>query len=177
MKVACKSTFALLTAALMIALPAASAIAQTAASDDDKKFVDAALKGGMAEVELGKLAAKKGASDDVKQFGAMMVTDHTKLGDKMKVVAGDIGEKPPTMMAASGMATKTKLEVLSGKTFDESYIKSMVQDHEDDLAAFKKEAAEGTSPEVKKAAHQGEMVVAKHLEMIKKIAQAHNVSM
>ncbi len=177
MKVSCKFSFALLTAALMMALPVASAIAQTAASDDDKKFVDDALKGGMAEVELGKLAEKKGASEDVKHFAAMMVADHTKLGDKMKVVAGEIGVTPPTMASVSGMATKTELEVLSGKTFDESYIKSMVKDHEDDLAAFKKEAAEGTSPEVKKAAHQGEMVVARHLEVIKKIAQAHNISM
>jgi len=52
----------------------------------------------------------------------------------------------------------------------------MVKDHEDDLQAFKNEAANGTSPAVKRAAHQGETVVAEHLEMIRKIAQAHNVS-
>src|ERR1700761_2594866 len=36
---------------------------------DDKKFMKDAAMGGMTEVELGKLAAQKGTSDDVKQFG------------------------------------------------------------------------------------------------------------
>jgi hypothetical protein len=52
----------------------------------------------------------------------------------------------------------------------------MVKDHEDDLAAFKKEEMDGTSPEVKAAAKHGAMVVQRHLTMIKKIAAAHNVT-
>jgi len=51
----------------------------------------------------------------------------------------------------------------------------MLKDHEDDLEAFKKEVASGTSPEVKRAARQGEAVVEEHLAMIRKIAKAHNV--
>jgi putative membrane protein len=163
-------------AATLLTVAPLAVIAQSGASDDDKKFVDAALKGGMSEVDLGKMAAKSGKSDDVRQFGQMMVDDHTKLGEKMKVVAGDIGVKPPTMQSAGGMATETKLKVLTGDSFDKSYISAMVKDHEDDLAAFKQEAMNGTSPEVKKAAKEGAMVVQKHLTMIRKIAAAHNVT-
>ncbi|HEY9125878.1 MAG TPA: DUF4142 domain-containing protein [Acidobacteriaceae bacterium] len=165
-----------LAAAALMAVAPLAAVAQATASDDDKKFVDEALKGGMAEVDLGKMAAKSGNSDDVKQFGQMMVTDHTKLGDKMKTVASDIGVNPPSMESAGGMATKAKLEVLTGDAFDKAYISAMVKDHEDDLAAFKKEAMNGTSPEVKKAAKEGAMVVQHHLTMIRKIAAAHNVT-
>src|ERR1700761_9235028 len=118
-----------------------AAHAQAAASDDDKHFVEAALKGGMSEVDLGQLAVKKGNSEDVKQFGQKMVDDHTKLGDKMKTVAGDIGVTPPSVQSAGGLATKAKLEVLSGDSFDKAYISAMVKDHEDDLADFKTEAA------------------------------------
>jgi len=137
-----------------------AAISQSNASDDDKKFVEAALKGGMAEVDLGQ----------------MMVTDHTRLGDKMKTVAADVGVTPPTMTTPSDVALKAKLELLSGDTFDKSYISAMVKDHEEDLKDFQKEAAGATSPEVKKAAHEGELVVRHHLTMIRKIAQAHNVT-
>jgi putative membrane protein len=165
-----------LSASVILLAATSAAVAQTGASDDDKHFVDAALKGGMAEVELGKLAAQKGASADVKEFGQKMVEDHTKMGDKMKVVAGEIGVKPPDMTTPSDMALKAKLEVLSGKSFDDAYIKAMVKDHEDDLNDFKKEAETGTSPTVKRAAHSGGMVISHHLEMIRKIAQAHNVS-
>ena len=41
----------------------------------DAAFVKKAGQGGMAEVELGKLATQKASSDDVKQFGQKMVDD------------------------------------------------------------------------------------------------------
>jgi putative membrane protein len=152
------------------------AIAQAPASDGDKNFVEAALKGGMSEVELGKLAVKKGNSEDVKMFGQHMIDDHTKLGEKMKTVAGEVGVTPPTMTTAGDIALKTKLEVLSGDTFDKAYISAMVKDHEEDLKDFKKEIATGTSPAVKGAAREGETVITHHLAMIRKMAQAHNVT-
>ena len=165
----------LLSASLLLTMAGGAALAQTSASDDDKHFVEAALKGGMTEVDLGKLAADKGASADVKQFGQKMVTDHTRLGDRMKTVAGQIGVTPPSMDTISGMGEEAKLKVLSGKSFDDAYISAMLKDHEDDLEAFKKEMASGTSPEVKRAARQGEAVVQEHLAMIRRIAKAHNV--
>ncbi len=165
-----------LSAAAILLAASSFAIAQSNASDDDKKFVDAALKGGMSEVDLGQLAVKKGASEDVKAFGQKMIDDHTKLGDKMKNVAGDIGVKPPSMENASDIALKGELEVLTGDAFDKAYIKAMLKDHEEDLRDFKKEIADGTSTEVKGAARQGEMVISHHLALIKKIAATHNVT-
>jgi len=176
MKVALKYPAALAAIAVLALSATTAAMAQTAASDSDKHFVDAALKGGMAEVELGKLAENKGASEDVKRFGARMVTDHEKLGDKMKAVAGQIGVTPPDMTTASDMALKAELEVLSGKSFDDAYISAMLKDHEQDLDDFKKEVSDASSPAVKRAAQLGETVISQHLEMIRKIAKAHGVS-
>ena len=45
------------------------------------------------------------------------------------------------------MATKTKLEVLSGETFDKSYVKGMMKDHQEDIAMFKEEAMSGRDPD------------------------------
>jgi len=174
MKFVCHTPVLLLSAAMLCTTTAA--LAQAGPSDADKHFVDAALKGGMAEVELGKLAADKGASEDVKQFGQRMVTDHEKLGEKMKAVASEIGVTPPSMTTPSDMAKKAELEVLSDKSFDDAYIKAMLNDHQQDLDDFKKEVADGSSPAVKRAARQGEAVISQHLALIRKIAQAHNVS-
>src|ERR1044071_9145575 len=41
----------------------------------DHRFAMEAAMGGLAEVELGKVAASKGASDEVRQFGQRMVDD------------------------------------------------------------------------------------------------------
>ena len=150
--------------------------AQNSASAADKHFVTEALKGGMAEVKLGQLASEKGNSADVKEFGQKMVEDHTKLGDKMKSVATDIGVMPPTMISAKDEALEAKLKTLSGDAFDKAYIRAMVKDHQADLADFNKEIAGGSSPAVKDAATQGEEVITNHLHMIQKIAQEHQVA-
>ena len=173
---ACCSVALLSAAPAMFAQDMGSGSGKMAmASPSDKKFVKEALGGGMAEVELGKLAAEKGSSDDVKQFGQKMVDDHTKLGDQMKEVAGKVGVTPPTMIPAKDKMLKTKLEAMSGDAFDKAYIKAMVKDHQEDEMAFKKEADSGTSPDVKSAASDGEKVVSMHLDMIKDIAKKHNV--
>lgn len=167
------SVVALLPAA---ALTAHAQAGSSAASVADKHFVTAALRGGMAEVELGKLAAEKGNGGDVKQFGEKMVTDHTQLGDQMKQVAQQIGVTPPSTMTASDLALEAKLKMLSGDAFDKAYIQAMVKDHEDDLGAFNKEITGGSSTTVKDAAREGAKVIQEHLDMIKKIAQTNNVA-
>src|SRR3954454_16232901 len=81
----------------------------TSASSSDKKFVHSALEGGNAEIQLGQLAAQKGSSEDVKQFGQKMVDDHTKLGDQMKQIAQQQGIDVPDGLPAKDKALQTKL--------------------------------------------------------------------
>jgi putative membrane protein len=161
---------------LMMAASTAAIAQSDMASPADKKFVEEALKGGMAEVQLGQLAAQKGNSEDVKQFGQKMVDDHTKLGDQMKTVASQIGVTPPMAISAKDRALMTKLQGMSGEEFDRTYIRAMVKDHEMDNQEFKKEEADGKSSVVKNAATQGDQVIEQHLDMIKQIAKKHNVS-
>lgn len=48
----------------------------------DKKFAKQAMEGGLAEVHLGQMAAQKGNSEDVKQFGQQMVDDRETLSTR-----------------------------------------------------------------------------------------------
>jgi putative membrane protein len=57
----------------------------------DKKFVMEAAHGGMMEVDLGKLAAQKAMSEEVKQFGQRMVDDHSKANDELMQLASSKG--------------------------------------------------------------------------------------
>jgi putative membrane protein len=143
---------------------------------EDKIFVQHALEGGMAEVQLGQLAAQKASSPDVKQFGQQMVADHTKLGDAMSQVAQQVGVKPPTDLSKKDKQLKAKLEGLSGPQFDAAYIQAMVKDHKKDDSSFKIEAQQSQIPAVKQLAQQGEPIIASHLQMIQQIAQAHNLA-
>jgi len=146
------------------------------ASGGDKKFAKEAMEGGLAEVQLGQMAAQKGSSQDVKQFGQQMVDDHTKLNDEMKPIASQLGLTPPTDLDAKHKAIQTKLNGLSGDAFDKAYIEAMVKDHQKDAAEFQKEATSGKSQALKGAASKGETIISGHLQMIEKMAQDHGVS-
>ena len=57
----------------------------------DKTFLRHAAEGGLAEVQLGQLAAQKASSAEVKVFGQKMVTDHTMLNNEMAPIADSMG--------------------------------------------------------------------------------------
>ena len=155
--------------------PMASAQNTTNASSSDKKFVESALKGGNAEVKLGQLAAEKGSSEDVKQFGQKMVDDHTKMSEQMKQIAQQEGMKVPEGIPAKDKALESKLNSLSGDAFDRAYISAMVKDHKKDLSEFKQEADSGNDTSIKDAASHGAQVISEHLQLAEQIAQKHNI--
>ena len=107
-------------------------------SSADTDFMNKAAQGGMAEVELGKLAASKGANADVKKFGQQMVDDHSKANSELKTVAASKSITLPTEVNAEQKAMMDKLSKLSGAAFDKEYVKGMVEDHEKDVADFEK---------------------------------------
>jgi putative membrane protein len=161
---------------LVLALAVLLPLATSAATDPDQKFYKTAAEGGLAEVQLGQLAEDKATDDAVKQFGARMVTDHSAVNQKLEQLAQSKNISLPTSPSVMEMASKTKLEVLSGNTFDKSYIKGMVEDHEQDIALFKKEARSGTDPDAKAFAVATLPTLKEHLKMIRSIAAKDGVS-
>lgn len=136
----------------------------------DRHFIRKAGEGGLAEVELGKLAAQKGQSDEVKKFGQRMVDDHSKANDQLKQLAQNEGVTLPTSLSATDKATKARLEKLSGEQFDRAYMNDMVKDHSKDVAEFKKESTNAKDPDVKNFAAQTLPTLEDHLKEARTIA-------
>ena len=126
-------------------------------SSADKAFIKEAAKGGMMEVAMGRVAEKNASDSAVKNFGARMVTDHGKANEELKSIAAE--EK--VQLPAEKSAGKWKS--------DKEYMGDMVKDHEKDLAAFEKEAKDGSDPDLKRFADKTSKVIRKHLEMAKDI--------
>lgn len=136
----------------------------------DRIFVRKAAAGGLAEVELGKLAAERALSQDVKHFGQRMVDDHTKANDQLKQVASEEGVELPDKLNAKDKATKDRLEKLSGKQFDRAYMRNMVTDHAKDVSEFRTESKTAKDPAVKDFAQQTLPTLEDHLKQAKTIA-------
>ena len=131
-------------------------------------FVEEAAQGGMAEVELGKLASTKAKDPEVKKFGQMMVADHTKANSELKTLAQSKKWTLPTDMG-SFKDTHDDLSKLSGEEFDRAYVDQMVEDHDADVEAFEEQAKGSTDPELKAFAAKTLPTLRKHLETIKAI--------
>jgi putative membrane protein len=135
----------------------------------DSKFAMMAAMGGMAEVEMGRLAAQKGASDEVRQFGQRMVDDHSKANEQLMQVASSKGMTLPTALDPKHQAEMQKMSALSGDAFDRAYVKMMVKDHKKDVAEFQKEASGGADPDIKSFAATTLPTLQEHLQMIQRI--------
>jgi putative membrane protein len=119
----------------------------------DKAFMMNAAKGGMMEVEWGKLAAQNGQNADVKKFGNRMVTDHSKANSELMGLAKEEGVSLPAAKSAGKWKS------------DKDYMDMMVKDHQADLAEFQKEAQSGTDPDLKAYAAKGAKMVSTHLKL------------
>ena len=117
-------------------------IATAALADSpDSSFLKNAAEGGMAEVELGQLAEQKALNPAVKDFGAMMIKDHTAANQKLKALAASEQVSLPDSPSMMQKASKAKLSMLSGDSFDKAYVQAMIDDHKDDIKDFQKEIA------------------------------------
>jgi putative membrane protein len=131
--------------------PPAKAASKLSAAD--KAFMMNAAKGGMMEVEWGKLAAQNGQNADVKKFGNRMVTDHSKANSELMALAKEEGVSLPAAKSPGKWKS------------DKDYMDSMVKDHQADLAEFQKEAQSGTDPDLKAFAAKGAKMVSAHLKL------------
>ncbi len=138
----------------------------------DKKFMREAAEGGLAEVELGKLATEKASSDDVKKFGQRMVSDHSKANEELKQIASSKGVDLPDQLTGKDQLLKERLSKLSGPSFDRAYMENMVKDHKKDVADFNRESTSAKDPEVKQFAAKTLPTLKDHLKEAEGIAPA-----
>ena len=101
-----------------------------------------------------------------------MVTDHTKINDNLKEVAGKLGVKLPTELDSMEQAKVKKMGKMSGAGFDQAYVKEMVADHEKDIAEFEKAQTMVKNEDLKKFIADSLTIMRDHLEKIKKFDQA-----
>jgi putative membrane protein len=130
----------------------------------DAEFAEHAAEGGAAEVKLGQLAQEKGSNDAVKDFGKMMVNDHTEAGQQLKTIAAQQNLKLPDELNKHDQGVYNKISKLSGEAFDRAYAKEMVNDHRKDIDDFQQEASGGQNQPIKNFAAQTLPTLQKHLK-------------
>ena len=144
---------------------------QRQAASADQTFVKKAVVGGLAEVQLEKLAVEHAASPDVKQFGQRMVGDHGNANRELMALVEQKGIAVPTALDQKHRKEADRLAKLQGAAFDRAYIQQMVKDHEEDVRLFRTQAQQGKDPELKRFAANTPSTLEEHLNMARTLAK------
>jgi putative membrane protein len=138
-------------------------------SSDVADFAKDAATGGMMEVKLGEIAQKNGSDAAVKNFGKMMVEDHSKLNDEFKALAARKNITLPASVTEDQQDHIDKLSKETGNDFDKDYVSMMVDDHQKDIDEFKDARDKINDPDIKDFINNALPVLEKHLNAIKQI--------
>jgi putative membrane protein len=157
-----------LVAVALIAL-AVPAAAQVQLTEADREFVNKAAIGGVAEVELGRVAIQRAARPSVKSFGERMVTDHGRANAELATLARSKGMDVSNTLDVSHQAMRDRLSGLSGADFDRAYMSEMVRDHTEDVAAFERAAQAATDADVKAYAARSLPMLREHLALARQV--------
>lgn len=140
----------------------------TTLDNNTRDFVMEASSGGMKEVQLGELAQQKAISQRVKDFGAMMVRDHTKANEGLKMaVNGKL--TIPVAISDKHQRHIKDLNEETGTDFDKDYIKMMIDDHEANIKKFEDIAKESNDPAIRDFANNTLPTLRTHLTEAKSI--------
>ncbi len=139
----------------------------------EQQFLTTAAAGNAGEIKMAKLALKKSEDKGVKDFAEKMIADHGMANKDLEALAQRTnltGFTPkPT---GEDEAMYLKLEKLSGKEFDEAYIKNAVEDHSKDLEDYKQAHNQVTSKEVLNYANKYEPIIGEHYKMAKELQKS-----
>jgi putative membrane protein len=136
----------------------------------DELFAAAASSGGLAEVNVSKIALERATDPELKRFSRQMVQDHTQMNRELLDLVSQKGIRIPQVIDARAQFCAESLAGLSGAEFDKCYAKAQLLIHMEAVATFKAEAERGRDPQMKALAARALPKIEEHLHMIKPIA-------
>jgi putative membrane protein len=137
-------------------------------SDHDTKFAVDAANIGMMEIALGNVAQQNAMGKDVKDFGAMMVKDHTSAGDELKKISDAKHITLPTALSADDQKKVDDMKAMTGKKFDKTYIDMMINGHKKAADEFQDEINQGSDADLRSFATKTLDVIHAHLDSAQK---------
>jgi putative membrane protein len=93
-----------------------------------------------ADIETGKVAAQRGHTNEVRQFGAMLARDHQMVRQQGRDLAMKLGIIPTApsgeQSAQDHAAVMRRLSGLQGREFDSAFLQHEVRFHETTIATI-----------------------------------------
>lgn len=135
-----------------------------------RAFLTKASEINLTEVEVGKLAQQKASQEAVRQFGKLMVADHSHAEQDLQSAAAKVGMTAEKQAGTEAKDLKEKLSAQSGREFDETYLQVMLKGHKDAIRIFEHEVAHDDNTAIRKYAENVLPVIQDHIRVAENVA-------
>jgi len=142
-----------------------------AAGTSDKDFMKNVAEADMLEAHFGQMAQDQASRQDIKDYGQMLVTDHTANYKDLGTLASKSNTDIPKAIDAKDNKTIDAFTRLKGPAFDHRFLAEMIQAHQKAIAEFKREAEHGTDADVKAFANSTLPKLQEHLEKARDLSK------
>lgn len=136
------------------------------------QFLAEAMRADNSEVAAGNLAAEKGASQGVKDYGRMLAKDHGAHKQKVATMGQALGVEASEDTTPEAKQLMAKLQGLSGAEFDRAFAQGMVESHRKAIALYEAQEKAGGPEQVSALVRETLPVLRKHLEQAEALAKA-----
>jgi putative membrane protein len=137
--------------------------------ENDADFLADAAELNIMQIEIGKLAQKKGISPEIRNYGKMLVDDHTKSMEELKQLANKNTITLPSESTDMDDAVFVELNEKSGADFDKTFAEIMADDHEKAMDKMTEISQKASDNDIKIWASRQVIALTTHFEAAKKI--------
>ena len=136
----------------------------------DQQFVMKVSAADLAEINLGRVAARQASDPAVKQLAQRLVDDHTKASADLLRIANKRSLPAARTMDAQHRQLQDRLLNLKGANFDRAYLKQLVADHKTAVALFESASKTAKDPDLKAFATKTLPTIRDHLKTAQDLA-------
>jgi putative membrane protein len=141
-------------------------------NSDEKAFIDFAGQTDLVNVRLAQMAQLQASAPAVKRFAALLEQDHAADHKRLATIAKLTGTNAPKTLDEVHMNFVRRLNKLKGKSFDLTFLKTVVNEHENAYVPFRREADNGFNPSLKAYARRALPRLDSHLKQARRLAAA-----
>ena len=141
-----------------------------ALASGDRKFMQEAAVGGMAEVAMARVAVERASSDAVRDYARKMIEDHTRANEELMQLASSKGVTLPSAPNVKQQQMLARLGAMSGAAFDREYVRQAgVKSHEKMLKLVQSQSRKGRDADARAFAAKMVPAVQMHLDMARQL--------
>jgi putative membrane protein len=107
------------------------------------QFLRQAIHGNYSEVTLGRMIQNRSSNPQVRNFGAMLVRDHSHGLAQAQAIAARLRLRIAPTLTPEARRESFLLRHLNGRAFDREVRRYMINDHQKDIAEFRAQARSG----------------------------------